>query len=143
MRRGNIEGGAGRLPVLGRVPVRVPAAGLRPLLRGRWLCRLSESRLVWKPKDFSCGTTRILTISGGSISHRQTVEVAAVEALGSAVLKPLSSRWSVFDSATYDRLRVLTTELRRLVSEDCPVQLFTGMGRPMDKLTLARQLMWI
>jgi hypothetical protein len=39
------------------------------------------------------------------------------------LLKPFAKRAACFDMVTYDRLRVLTTEIRRLASEGCLVEI--------------------
>ena len=52
-------------------------------------------------------------------------------------------RLACFDPATYDRLRVLTTELKRLVAEERDVALRLGPGLVLDRARLARRLAWV
>jgi len=52
-------------------------------------------------------------------------------------------RQRAFDAATYDRLRVLVTELRRLVLDGTPVLLRLGPGAPCDRAALERRLRWV
>jgi hypothetical protein len=53
----------------------------------------------------------------------------------------LASERTVFTSAaTYDRLRVLTTELRRLVGEGRRIRIQTAAGGPIERRGLARLL---
>ncbi|MHC4818298.1 MAG: hypothetical protein ACYTF8_09610, partial [Planctomycetota bacterium] len=53
------------------------------------------------------------------------------------------ARLRCFDAATYDRLRVLTTELRRVVAEDRIVELRLGPRQRLDRQALARRLYWV
>ena len=110
--------------------------------RGRWLCRLSESVLVWQPRHFEAGTQRILKVSRGDVVARETTKKSTWEGF-STQDTALNTRWKQFDPMVYDRLRVLTTELRRLVEEGGPIQLFLGRGLPMDAESLRKQLVWI
>jgi hypothetical protein len=48
-----------------------------------------------------------------------------------------------FDAATYARLRVLTTEIKRLVSEGRRVRLSPRPGVVFDEQTLGRLLFWV
>lgn len=78
--------------------------------RGRWLAMLREASVSWSEGD----RRRLLVIADGEIVHR---------AYGDEVPMPPGARRSIrerashMDRASYDRLRVLTTELRRLHAE--------------------------
>ena len=113
----------------------------RMVNRGRWLCRLSESRLVWTPGRR--GSRRVLTVSRGAVVEASSVAVWAPQDSAQFVSRPVGSRWKCFDPIVYDRLRVLSTELKRLVVEDSGVLLYTGYGPPMDAAAVSRQLIWI
>lgn len=82
------------------------------LRRSRWLCHLAQSRLIWRTRD---GSQR-------QVTHK--------------------SRIQDFNASVYDRLRVLTTELKRLVSEDRPVQLNLNKTS-LDTEHLGRVLKWL
>jgi hypothetical protein len=45
--------------------------------------------------------------------------------------------------ACFDRLRVLTTELKRLVAADVPVALGLGVAPPLADVHLASVLWWV
>jgi hypothetical protein len=98
--------------------------------RGRWLGALSESSLRWQPRD---GPARRLCIEGG---------LAVTQPAGPRV-RPRLERLRCFDAATYDRLRVLTTELRRLVAEGKELELRLGPYVTLDRVALARRLFWV
>jgi len=82
------------------------------LRRSRWLRHLTQSTLIWHTRD---GSRRRIT-------H--------------------NSRIQDFNASMYDRLRVLTTELKRLVSEDRPLQLNLNKIS-LDTERLARVLKWL
>ena len=48
-----------------------------------------------------------------------------------------------FTLASFDRLRVLTTELKRLIAAGAPVALRLGVGPALDESRLASALWWV
>ncbi|MHC4957730.1 MAG: GIY-YIG nuclease family protein [Planctomycetota bacterium] len=90
------------------------------LRRARWLTRLSESTLEWSSHRLTVGRGRI----GGTPDFAR-------------------ARLACFDPATYDRLRVLTTELKRLVAEERDLALQLGPRLVLDRERLARRLAWV
>jgi hypothetical protein len=69
--------------------------------RARWLCWLCEAELSWESRN---GQERNLRLRGGKPDPDADRPRN----------RNLRSRQADFDTATYDRLRVLTTELRRI-----------------------------
>jgi hypothetical protein len=88
------------------------------LRRARWFALLSEATVVWKTKYDEDKTRNIIMLKGGRISHRATLDMDA------PLPQPLHgdgsypSRRAGMDLEFYDALRVLTTELRRLLAEN-------------------------
>lgn len=88
---------------------RVVRQGTSTLRRARWLTRLTESSVAFEQD----GRRRLLTIRGGRVEGAD---------LPPGQEAPVPPRWrrgrrarqADIDLPTYDRLRVLTTELRRL-----------------------------
>ena len=81
--------------------------------RGRWLCLLCDATIAWhEPKSPLC---RLLRLSGGHIIERGYVP-------SERPLPPPTDRrthrqrQACFDIPSYDRLRILSTELRRVMS---------------------------
>lgn len=103
--------------------------------RAHWLCLLSESTLVWEEP----GTGEIaLVIQNGRLRSRHTrVEPSA------GFVKPFDERRSSFDLDTYDRLTVLTKEIRRLASEGRPVRVVVGRHAVLEGDKLRSMLRWI
>ena len=93
------------------------------LRRARWLTRISEGVLVWRH--------RVLQIAGGRIGSWRP-----------DYLRSARERHMAFDAATYDRLRVLTTEIRRVAEHD-PIALRLGPGTVYGRAALRRKLRWL
>jgi DNA polymerase-3 subunit epsilon len=98
--------------------------------RGRWLSALTEARLDWTPRS---GEPRHLVIESGVPAPRE----GSPRALGR------NERLRCFDAATYDRLRVLSTELRRVHAEGRELELRLGPYLRLDRAGLGRRLFWI
>lgn len=113
--------------------------------RARWLCALSESTLSWEigSRAEDSPAMACLHISEGRIISRQSMELSQEPPIPSGSSKPLLHKQQCFDRATYDRLRILTTELRRLVSAQRPLALRISANAPLDRDQLAKMLPWI
>ncbi len=112
------------------------------LRRGRWFSLLCEATLQWRlPGDGTA--TASLALQGGRIAF------AGLTDSPGHLPPPANHLWTpperrvCFDGPTYTRLRVLTTELRRLVSEDRRVRLCLRPGVVLDEAVLARLFFWI
>jgi DNA polymerase-3 subunit epsilon len=110
--------------------------GAHLVRRARWLRRLCEASLVWRP--LGSERRRLLVLERGRVAR---LEDDADAPPGSD--RGTLARLRCFDAATYDRLRVLTTELRRVVAEKRIVELRLGPRRRLDREGLARRLYWV
>lgn len=98
------------------------------LRRGAWLRRLSNAAICYDD-----GALRTLVLRGGRVRSRRDGER----------LETLTPADPVFDIATYDRLRVVTTELRRVVQLGGAVKIRFA-GRPTLRAdAVARMLPWV
>ncbi len=84
--------------------------------RARWLLLLSESSLAWNTGETAGGERRMLIFRGGNIVHHDNIEEDHPLPPPPGFQRPMAVRLDHFDIKTYDRLRVLTTEIRRLAS---------------------------
>ncbi len=109
------------------------------LRRAHWLCQLCEACLAWEP---STGGRRLLVIQGGDVVSREALEPGAAVPPPPGGDRPLLQRMGGFDPVVHDRLRVLTTELRRLVARGARLELRLGPGQALDRRGLARRLWW-
>jgi len=116
------------------------------LRRARWLVRLSESTVAFRDRASAAPEkTRVLVIARGRVVESATVAGGAALPVPPGHARPLAERQSLLRGAPLDRLRVLTTELRRVLAETEPaaVQVCLGPDRVLAGARLARVLSWI
>lgn len=94
------------------------------LRRARFLTLLAESDVAFR--EAGAVSARRLTISAGAVAERATLET--LELSRHPAPRPCSraARQAVFDAGVYDRLRVLTTELKRIREEGGQIALRFG-----------------
>jgi hypothetical protein len=105
----------------------------RLLRRARWLAWLSESALAWP----AGGRRRRLVVSRGRVVESDWIDGADAPPPPRDARRPLAERRRDLDLAAYDRLRVLTTELRPHAA-GAVVRL--GLGAPLAGAALGRVL---
>ena len=110
----------------------------RLLRRASWLLRLAHCALRWQPRVGSTGG-RALVLEQGRVIQASDLAPGA-EAPTLQVALPAHQRRLAFDAVVHDRLRVLTTELRRLVTQRWPLTLWLGTGEALGRRALARRL---
>ena len=110
--------------------------------RARWLCLLQEATIAWEAERVPDLRHALIFEKGAPAEYSVLTDGQSVP-IPSGFQKSPASRRSHFDLATYDRLRVLTTELRRLVKEDRWVAIRTGPSVTLGRKQIARLLRWI
>ena len=111
--------------------------------RARWMTLLSESALAWSASDRDDRSKRVLLIKAGAVFDRQTLKSDDLLPVSSGYDTALRDRITHLDLITYDRLRVLTTELRRLVSEGRSVSIRLGPNAVLRTEQIRRVLRWV
>jgi DNA polymerase-3 subunit epsilon len=109
--------------------------------RAIWLTRLFDSSVVWREPGDSCA--RLIVIDNGELVLSTAVEANATPAIPPGYRRPAAARREAFTLASFDRLRVLTTELKRLIAAGAPVALRLGVGPALDESRLASTLWWV
>ena len=109
--------------------------------RAMWLTRLFDSSLVWREPGDSCA--RLMVIEKGEVVFRGSVDAHATPPIPPGHCRPVTARREAFTLAAFDRLRVLTTELKRLLAAGAPVTLRLGAGPALDESRLASALWWV
>jgi DNA polymerase-3 subunit epsilon len=109
--------------------------------RAMWLTRLVEASVVWR--EPGAARARLMVIEGGEI-----VLCTDADPVGSPPIPPgrqrsVMARRELFTVACFDRLRVLTTELKRLAAAGTPVALRFGTGPALADARLAAALWWV
>jgi DNA polymerase-3 subunit epsilon len=111
------------------------------LRRSRWLCLLCESSIAWR--EPGAEARRLVVIAGGDIVERR--DIADGEPLPSPPgwERPWHERKVVFDATRYDRLRVLSTELKRVSAETGDVAVRVDERHELRGEALSRILRWV
>jgi DNA polymerase-3 subunit epsilon len=109
--------------------------------RAIWLTRLADSSVVWcEPGD---SRARLIVIEKGEIALDTAVDANAPPPIPPGDRRPVAARREAFTISSFDRLRVLTTELKRLIAAGAPVALRLGPGPAFDQSRLASALWWV
>jgi DNA polymerase-3 subunit epsilon len=109
--------------------------------RAIWLTRLFESSVVWREPGGSCA--RLIVIENGEVVSSAPADGSAPPPIPPGHRRPVAVRREAFTLAAFDRLRVLTTELKRLVAGGAPVALRLGAGPALDGSRLSSVLWWV
>jgi DNA polymerase III epsilon subunit-like protein len=97
--------------------------------RGRWFQILANATLCWDTPRGEASPMRTLCIRQGAIRPAAATVRLDGKTLAPAAAPSRMAGRQIFRSAqTYDRLRVLTTEMRRLLDEGRRVRLFPSTG---------------
>ena len=109
--------------------------------RGRWLVRLCECSLAWdepgRPEP------RLLVVERGAVAVRTDLEPGVGAPAPAGAGRSAAERRAAFDVAEFDRLRVLTTELRTLVADATPVEVRLGSHARLSRRRLETVLRWL
>jgi DNA polymerase-3 subunit epsilon len=111
--------------------------------RSRWLCLLSESSLAWEDRNSEGRRKIVLLFENGAVGHRQELPIGEKTPLSARYAKRIANRQKIFDLTTYERLRVITTELRRLIAEGRKVEIRLSPNAILSNRQLAKMLPWV
>ena len=111
--------------------------------RARWLCLLSESSLAWAVRDTDDHRKILLRLENGEVVQRQELPDGADVPLPAGYTRRMTDRQKIFNLTTYERLRVLTTELRRLVAAGRHIEIRLMPNATLRRRQLARLLPWV
>ena len=109
--------------------------------RAIWLTRLFDSSVAWREPVDSCA--RLIVIENSEVVLSGVVDAHATPPIPPGYRRPVAARREAFTLASFDRLRVLTTELKRLIAAGAPVALRLGVGPALDESRLAAALWWV
>jgi hypothetical protein len=97
--------------------------------------------VVWRERGADCA--RLIVIDNGEVVLSAAVDAHAPPPIPAGYRRPVAARHEAFTLAAFDRLRVLTTELKRLIAAGAPVKLRLGAGPALDQSRLASALWWV
>ena len=109
--------------------------------RGRWLTRLVDSTVVWR--EPGGGESRLLVIDNAEITFRGAASANTTPPIPAGHRRSLAARHEAFTVPRFDRLRVLTTELKRLVAADTYVAVRFDETPALADKRLASALSWV
>lgn len=109
--------------------------------RARWLTRLVDAAVVWSEPGAT--GARLLIVENGELVVRAAVDSGVTPPIPPGARRPVAARRETLTVARFDRLRVLTTELKRLVAAGAPVALRWGAAPALTGARLARALTWV
>jgi DNA polymerase III epsilon subunit-like protein len=113
--------------------------GAHLIRRGAWLCELGEAVLTWSPHGDR--VARVLVVSDGEPGAAGAL--AGGPAPCARFERPRLERLARLDRGKHDRLRVLSSELRRIALEERALELRLGVRRVLDGARLRRRLSWL
>lgn len=121
--------------------IELVASSARLVRRAHWLCRLSESVVAWRPAPDAA--RRYLVVEAGHIAEQGDLAEDRPLPVPSGHRQSARARRRCFDLATYDRLRVLTTELRRAANEVPGAAVRFGPREHLGGARLLAALEWV
>jgi len=111
--------------------------------RARWICLLSESSLAWSSAEQTGQTKNLMVFENGAVIHRGEVKAAVKIQPPPGYANSFRARQNNVDLITYDRMRVVTTELRRILSEGRYIELRLDPKVTLGRRKLTKALRWI
>ena len=113
------------------------------LRRARWLVWLTESTIAWEEADNSEKGRILLIFENGEVIHRENLISGEDIPAPPGNKKRFNERQHSFDLMTLDRMRVVTTEIRKIVSTGDWIRVRFSPEIVLDGSMLARILKWI
>jgi DNA polymerase-3 subunit epsilon len=117
--------------------------GAFQIRRSRWFCRLSESALVWTLATGDVEKRNRIVFEGGVPFFKDPLSPSEMAFLAPGHRKSLLERQKNFDILVFDRMRITTTEIRRLIQEERCVELSLHPDACLRKEQLERMLLWV
>ena len=109
--------------------------------RALWLTRLVDASVAWR--EPGAARARLIVIEGGEIVLSADADPDGSPPIPPGYQRPVMARRELFTVACFDRLRVLTTELKRLVAAGAPAAVRFGVAPALADARLAAALGWV
>jgi DNA polymerase III subunit epsilon len=109
--------------------------------RAKWVTRFVDAAIVWR--EPGADRARLIVVEHGEIVTRAWVDPDTTPPVPPGHARRRDARHEGFTVARFDRLRVLITELKRLLAEGAPVALRLSDGPPLTDARLAAALSWV
>ncbi len=117
--------------------------GMHALRRAAWLVWLTESTFAWEEVRDSKKHRYVLVFEGGEVVHRRRVLRTEDLEIPPGHKKKFHVRQRCFDLATFDRMRILLTEMRTVLNAGHWLAVRLGPETLLEQTTLERILKWV
>ena len=104
---------------------------------------LSESSLVWDSLNKDIKDKNLILFNEGRVSYSGSLSLEEGAPVPDGCSRTLLQRQQHFDIETYDRMRVATTEIRRLISENRDIAIRLRPTVTLRNTELERLLRWV
>ena len=115
---------------------RAAAQAYQAYRRARWLQLLHDSDVVYREREPERDRARLLQVRGGAIVDASDTDLGQSPTSGARSASAMRGP-AGFDRVKYDRLRILTTELKRVYRDGGHVAVHWGPGRQIQASLLA------
>jgi hypothetical protein len=99
--------------------------------------------LTWSSADDGDNYKILVVFENGTVLERDDVKTGKNAPIPPGYAKSFQARKKNINLITYDRLRVVTTELRRLLSEERDIELRLGPKVTLNRREVMRALQWV
>ena len=113
------------------------------LRRARWFRLLLDSRLAWASSDDPNTLQHLLVFESGIVTDRKCMRPGCEMSKPRWRCKTRLKKHIKLDLSVYDRMRVVTTELRRLVCEGRTIELRPSPKIRLTSYELKKGLYWV
>jgi hypothetical protein len=128
---------------VGQALARQVARGARLIRRAHWFTLLSESCLAWRLADSDSNEYRLIMVDQGRVHLARTSDSLAGLSPPRNSDRCRRDRLARLSAVNITRLRLLTTEIKRLVAEKRPMILGLGPRRSFERTSLSRIVPWL
>jgi len=111
--------------------------------RARWFLLLSESSLCWDRRNRESQQKHVIVFGQAQPRRRETLSAGVAVPVPPGCRRTFAERKQSFDVKAYDRMRVVTTEIRRLISEGRNVEVRLSRTVRLRNAELAKLLGWV
>jgi DNA polymerase-3 subunit epsilon len=111
--------------------------------RARWFCLLSESTLTWASAGQTGQKRNRMVFENGAVIKQGEVNATVKTIPPPGYANSFRVRQNSIDLISYDRMRVVTTEMRRILSEDRNMELCLGPKVTLRRQKLIKALRWV